>query len=169
MLPEALTALSAAGGAAVVQAAGSDAWATFRARLARWFGQGDEGRERAELERLDQTAAALDGADERLRIRQEAAWQTRIEALLEHLTVRERYELANALLDLIPEDQRAGHAERLAEEAARVAAPGGIAVGGDLSVHAEGNSSVAAGVIHGGVTIHNAPSPRPARPRPPEG
>jgi hypothetical protein len=31
MLPEALTALSAAGGAAVVQAAGTDAWAGFPA------------------------------------------------------------------------------------------------------------------------------------------
>ncbi|MFJ6940313.1 hypothetical protein [Streptomyces sp. NPDC101132] len=89
MLPEALTALAAAGGAAVVQAAGSDAWEGLRSRLARWFGRGDESRERGELERLDRSAAALAATDagtaEQVRTRQEAVWQTRIEAVLEDM------------------------------------------------------------------------------------
>ncbi|MFD4956882.1 hypothetical protein [Streptomyces sp. NPDC058451] len=87
MLPEALTVLAAAGGAAVVQAAGSDAWEGLRCRLARWFGRGDAERERGELERLDRSAADLAAADggtaERVRARHEAVWQARIEALLE--------------------------------------------------------------------------------------
>ncbi|CAL9675481.1 hypothetical protein SUDANB105_07849 [Streptomyces sp. enrichment culture] len=89
MLPEALTALAAAGGAAVVQAAGSDAWEGLRGRLAWWFGRGDAVRERGELERLELSAADLAAAEtgnaERVRTRQEAVWQTRIEALLEGL------------------------------------------------------------------------------------
>jgi hypothetical protein len=89
MLPETLTALAAAGGSAVVQAAGSDMWEGLRSRLARWFGRGDAERERGELERLDRSAGDLAGADagaaERIRMRQEAAWQTRIETLFENL------------------------------------------------------------------------------------
>ncbi|MGW3466207.1 hypothetical protein ACWDE9_44675, partial [Streptomyces olivaceoviridis] len=38
MLEQALTALAAAGGAAVVQAAGTDAWTGLRQAVARWFG-----------------------------------------------------------------------------------------------------------------------------------
>ena len=88
MLPEALTALAAAGGTAVVQAAGSDAWEDLRSRLARWFGGGDAQRERDELELLDRSAAELTtdtATPEQVRARQEAVWQTRIEALLERL------------------------------------------------------------------------------------
>ena len=62
MLAEALTALAAAGGTAVVQAAGTDAWTGFRARVAKWFARGDTGREQVALERLDRTAAALGAA-----------------------------------------------------------------------------------------------------------
>jgi hypothetical protein len=112
----------------------------------------------------------LSGAEAEQRIRQEGAWQARIEALLENLAeVRERYEVANQLLDFLPEDQRAEHAERLKALAPRTAAPGGIATDGDVTIHAEGNSSVAAGVIHGGVTITNNPSTHPPSPRPSEG
>ena len=47
MLAEALTALAAAGGTAVVQAAGKDAWTGFRARVAKWFARGDTGGSRS--------------------------------------------------------------------------------------------------------------------------
>lgn len=95
MLEAALAALAAAGGTAVVEAAGTDAWAGLRARVAQLFGRGDERRERAELARLDATAAALTGAGpgdgggagsgvgQSVRIRQEAFWQARFAALLE--------------------------------------------------------------------------------------
>jgi hypothetical protein len=59
MLEQALTALAAAGGTAVVQAAGTDAWTGLRQAVARWFGRGDRQRERVELERLDRTAGEL--------------------------------------------------------------------------------------------------------------
>jgi hypothetical protein len=49
---EALAALAAAGGTAVVQAAGTDAWAGFRSRVAKWFARGDTEREQIALERL---------------------------------------------------------------------------------------------------------------------
>ncbi|MDH2391924.1 hypothetical protein QCN29_24720 [Streptomyces sp. HNM0663] len=108
MLPEALTALAAAGGAAVVQAAGSDAWEGLRDRLARWFGRGDAERERGELERLEGSAADLaaagSGTAEQVRARQEAVWQTRIETLLEGLGDEEqRTEAAAELRQLLEE------------------------------------------------------------------
>lgn len=86
---------AAAGGTAVVEAAGSDAWAGLRARAARLFGRGDGGHERAEPARLDATAAALTGAGpgdgdgagsgvrQSVRIGQEALGQARFAALLE--------------------------------------------------------------------------------------
>jgi hypothetical protein len=105
MLSEALTALAAAGGAAVVQAAGTDAWQGLRSRLAKWFGRGDAERERVELERLDRSAAELEaaGADiaERTTARQEAVWQTRIETLLEELDEAQRLQAAAELRDLL--------------------------------------------------------------------
>ncbi|MFE0601653.1 hypothetical protein ACFW2T_14330 [Streptomyces sp. NPDC058892] len=107
MLPEALTALAAAGGAAVVQAAGSDAWEGLRSRLARWFGRGDAERERGELERLDRSAGELAAVDadtaERVRARQEAVWQTRIETLLEDLADDVQRTQAAALLQQLLE------------------------------------------------------------------
>ena len=78
VLAEALTALAAAAGTAVVQAAGTDAWTGFRSEVARWFGGRDALREESALERLDQAAAALKAAGpgeaERVRARQEAVW-----------------------------------------------------------------------------------------------
>jgi hypothetical protein len=107
MLPEALTALAAAGGAAVVQAAGSDAWEGLRGRLARWFGRGNAERERVELERLDRSADELAAADadiaERIRTQQETVWQTRIEALLEDLADDEQRTRAAAQLQQLLE------------------------------------------------------------------
>ncbi|MER6569691.1 hypothetical protein ABT288_26735 [Streptomyces sp. NPDC001093] len=55
------------------------------ARAARLLGEGDQQRKRAQRERLERTLTTLLGApgDERLRVRAEAAWQTRFEDLLE--------------------------------------------------------------------------------------
>ena len=105
MLAEALTALAAAGGTAVVQAAGNDAWAGFRARVAKWFARGDAEREQVVLERLDRTAAALEAAGpgevERVRAGQEASWQTLFEILLEGLDGEEQQRAADELRDLL--------------------------------------------------------------------
>ncbi|WP_329345020.1 hypothetical protein OG252_51625 [Streptomyces sp. NBC_01352] len=112
MLAESLVALAAAGGAAVVQAAGTDAWAELRQRVARLLGRGSPERERAELERVDRTAAALDAAGEneaeRVLVSQEASWQTRFETLLEDADEAERQEIAAALRELV-EQARPGY------------------------------------------------------------
>ncbi|MGW2740736.1 hypothetical protein [Streptomyces sp. NPDC001450] len=162
VLPEALVGLATAGGTAVVQAAGTEAWAAFRQRVATWFGRGDAGRESGELARLDQTAADLATAEpgsadggasaERIRIRQEALWQARFENLLESLTEAERERAATELRALLDGRRPPGTA----------AGDGGLAVGGDLNISAE-NGSVAAGVIHGGVQMSPPPPPAPSQ------
>ncbi|MET7854557.1 hypothetical protein ABZT48_41810 [Streptomyces avermitilis] len=155
MLVEALATLAAAGGTAVVQAAGTDAWNAFRQAVARWYGRGDAQREQAELERLDQTATALQTTDpgqvERARLVQEASWQARIEALLENLDEAERDQAAEQLSALLAEH---------VPEVRVTAGPGGVATGGNTNIRAEG-SSIAAGVIHGGAHISPPPTPDP--------
>ncbi|QIY92969.1 hypothetical protein HEP87_00250 [Streptomyces sp. S1D4-11] len=93
MLDEVL-ALAASGGAAVVAAAGTDAWQELRQTVAGWFGRGDAGCERRELERLDRTADVLraSGPDvaEQTRIRQEGVWQERFTTALENLDEADR-------------------------------------------------------------------------------
>lgn len=157
MLDQALTALAAAGGTAVVQAAGTDVWTGLRRAVAGWFGRGDAEREQAELERLDQTAGELRSASadqaERLRIRAEAAWQARIEALLENLSEVERTSAAEELRALLAEQTTQGGAS---------AGPGGVAVGGNMDIHAE-DGSIAAAVIHGGAHIGRPPTPDPSQ------
>ncbi|WP_324606891.1 hypothetical protein [Streptomyces katrae] len=156
MLEQALAALAAAGGAAVVQAAGTDAWAGLRQALAGWFGRGDQQRERAELERLDRTAGELDaaaaGAVERLRMRQEGVWQTRVEILLENLEEAEQIHAAESLRALL-----ARHAPRGGVSAGR----GGLAVGGNVEIRAEGGS-IAAGVINAGAHVGGPAGPDPS-------
>ncbi|BDM70041.1 hypothetical protein HEK616_35280 [Streptomyces nigrescens] len=144
-MAEALMALAAAGGAAVVQAAGTDLWAGFRQRVARLFGQGDAQREQAELERLDRTATVVrtvgQDPEERARIIEEISWRTRFETLLESLTAEERELVATELRAL------------LADATPSTAAPaGGFAVQGKVDIHAEGGA-VAAGVINGEVRV----------------
>ncbi|MFE7973919.1 hypothetical protein [Streptomyces shenzhenensis] len=159
MLPEALTVLATAGGTAVVQAAGTDAWEGFRRRVAVWFGRGDAERASGELARLDRTAADLAGLDaadgvsaERIRIRQEALWQARFESLLEGLAQAERDRAAAELQSLLDTHRASGTA----------VGDGALAVGGDLHVSAD-NSSVAAGVINGGVNLSPPPPPVPSQ------
>lgn len=154
MLSEAMTALAAAGGTAVVQAAGTDAWTGVRRQVARWFGRGNPQREHAELERLDQTAGELEAARptevERVRIRQEAAWQGRIEALLENLEDIERARVADELRTLLA---------RQTPHRGVSAGQGGLAVGGDVNVRADHGS--AAAVSMGNVTLGNPSQPGP--------
>lgn len=95
MSSEAMTALAAAGGTAVVQAAGTDAWTDSASGRQAGSARGNPQREHAELERLDQAASELEAAAaagpteaQRERIRQEARWQARIEALLESSTTQ---------------------------------------------------------------------------------
>ncbi|MEU7164353.1 hypothetical protein AB0A70_06860 [Streptomyces morookaense] len=131
LLIETLTALAAAGGGAVVQAAGTDAWHVVRERVAELFGRGDAERGRAELERLDRTAQALESgaaaAPEQERLRQEGVWQTRFETLLESLDAPGQEWAAQelrALLSLVAE------------------ATGDVALGTGKAVARDGGSAV---------------------------
>ncbi|MGW9452439.1 hypothetical protein [Streptomyces sp. NPDC055632] len=157
MLTEAMTALAAAGGTAVVQAAATDGWTDLRQRLTAWFGRGADTRQYAELERLDRTAVALDSAPAehtaQVRERQQNAWQTRIEDLLEELDEPERVEAAAALAVLLR-----AHAPAAPTAAT---APDGIAVAGDLSISAP--HGIAAGTIGSIGDVHLASPPAPDR------
>lgn len=104
--PEELAALAAAGGAAVVQAAGTDAWAGLRAWVSRWVGRGNEQREQTELERLEAAATALAAATDPQAAAAEAArqqgyWNGRFETLLEPLPPEEREQASTELKSLL--------------------------------------------------------------------
>lgn len=146
--------LATAGGTAVVQAAGTDMWTAVRQAVARWFARGDGRRERAELERLDLTAGELEtaqaGVMERVRIRQEAVWQTRIEALLESLDEAERAQAAADLRALLAQHTPQGGVS---------AGDGGQAVGGSVDIRADHSSAAAWNM--GNVTLGNPPQPGP--------
>lgn len=105
MLTEALTAVVAAGGTAVVQAASTDAWTGFKQRLAALMGRGDAQSTGAELERLDRTATAIANASpeqlERVRTLQEGTWQSRLEVWFESASDEERARAAAELQRLI--------------------------------------------------------------------
>lgn len=156
MLEQALIAVAASGGTALVQAAGTDAWAGLSRAVAGWFGRGNAQREQAELERLDQTAdsvqAAGPGEVEAVRGRQEVVWQTRIETLLENLDAGQREQAA--------EDLRAVLA-RHAPQPGVSAGQGGLAAH-SVDIRAEGGS-IAAGVINGGAQIGPPRLPDPSQ------
>ncbi len=155
VLAESLTALAAAGGAAVVQAATTDAWTGLRERVARWFGRGDGELERVQLERLDRSAAELvaGGGSEQERALQATVWQTRIEDLLEGLDGEQQEQAATELRALLADTAAAPGVS---------AAAGGVAAGRDVSVTAEGGS-IAAAVLHGGAHIGPPPVPDPSQ------
>ncbi|WP_328741300.1 hypothetical protein OHA91_39335 (plasmid) [Streptomyces erythrochromogenes] len=155
VLAEAMTALAAAAGAGVVQAATTDAWTVLRVRIAQWFGRGDGRREQVQLERLDRTAAELtaSGGTERERELHEREWRTRFEDLLEGLDDTEREEAADELRALFKETAAGGVS----------AGDGSVAVGGSISVQAR-DGAIAAAVLNGGARIdHRPPMPDPSQ------
>jgi hypothetical protein len=101
LLGETIAALAQAGGAAVVQAVGTDVWVAFRRRAAGLFGRGNAQREQDELERLDRTASALGAAGDEEVLRQETSWGARFEMLLEGLDDPEREQVATELRALV--------------------------------------------------------------------
>lgn len=111
MLTEALAALAAAGGTAVVSAACTDLWTTVRTRTARLLGQGRPGTEQTALQRLDATAAELapvegeivEAEAGRLAARWATVWETRFADLLDAATETEREQLAAQLQTLVEE------------------------------------------------------------------
>ncbi|MFE6697833.1 hypothetical protein [Streptomyces sp. NPDC057718] len=154
MLAEGLAALAAAGGAAIVQAAGTSAWQSLQQSVAQWFARGDGERERVELERLDRSAAALETAqnDERVGVRsgQQGAWQARFEQTLENLSDSEREEAAEILRALLRTHTPADGVEAPAD---------GPTIHGNVDIRADHGS--AAAVQMRDVTIGTPPQPGP--------
>ncbi|MGO4456837.1 hypothetical protein AB4039_05835 [Streptomyces sp. M-16] len=147
-----MTALAAAAGAGVVQAAGTDAWETVRNRLINLFGQGNGHREIEMSDRLDRTVSALQNADEAEVQGQESMWRDRITALLESLPEPEREQALTELRALLE------HVDAHEVSASVIVGPGGVAAGRDVSVRADQNS-IAAAVINGGVNLPGPPRP----------
>ena len=98
-----------------------------------------------------QTAGAAEL--ELVRIREEAAWQARIESTLEVLEGHERDRIADQLQGLL--DEYAPSRDKSISAGA-----GGLATSGDVTVRAD-HGSIAAGVLHGGVQIGPPPPPDP--------
>lgn len=102
MLNELLVATAAAGGTAVVQAAGTDVWHTLHRRVAEWVGRGDPEREADAMRRLQDSANEIAAAEpqraEAVRGRLEGFWQGQFERYLMDLNPESREE-ARAGLD----------------------------------------------------------------------
>ncbi len=101
MLTEALAALAASGGTALMAAAATDVWQFARAGIARLFTRGERRQEWIES-KLDQTAAEVERATEPDVVRERLVpdWQVRLSELLE-----ERPELAAELGELTSQVQ----------------------------------------------------------------
>lgn len=153
MLAEALVALAAAGGTALVEAATTDAWGRAKAGFARMLGRGDEGRTAVIEGRLESTRAELaplTGQDlVQTREARAAEWATRLRDALE-----EDPDLAAELRAVLDELTAAG---------VTVSAETGshsMVVGGNVSNSAT-SGGVSANVIHGSVSTSAHP-PKPA-------
>ena len=92
-----IIALAATGGATLVSAVATDAWAVTRSGIAWLFGRGNAGREKTTEDRMDETAVALTQGDaparETVFRAQAALWSARLSGLLEeHPELREDVE-----------------------------------------------------------------------------
>lgn len=147
MLEEALAALAATGGSALVQAATTDAWEKAKSGFARLLGRGDKRRTEVIEGRLENTRAELvplTGAGlTRAREVMAAEWTTRLRDTLE-----EDPDAAESLRVLLDELATSG-----------VSADHSLITGGDV-VNVATSGGVAAGVIHGSVST----SPNPPQP-----
>ncbi|MFE7068910.1 hypothetical protein ACFU96_02295 [Streptomyces sp. NPDC057620] len=84
MVPEWLSMLTAAGSAALVDAASTDAWQAARERFARLLGRGDPDRTEAAARRLDELRRVADlPGNERELADARHAWRLRLQDLLE--------------------------------------------------------------------------------------
>ncbi|MEV4559207.1 tetratricopeptide repeat protein [Kitasatospora sp. NPDC049285] len=153
MLAEALAALAAAGGTAVAQAAGTEAWAAVRERVVRVFSRSGSRDVDAVSAELDRLSAGEDGAAGRL---ESAAtvWRSHFEALLRQLDGPDRESAVALLREVIGLSGAAtavtslgnnspafgGHASFSAE-------PGGLAAATVGSAFTIGHAGVAAGRV----------------------
>ncbi|MFI9600933.1 hypothetical protein ACIHCX_13790 [Streptomyces sp. NPDC052043] len=115
MFNELLLATAAAGGTAVVQAAGTDVWHTLQQRVAGWVGRGDPEHEADAMRRLqvsaDEIAAAEPQRVEAVRGELRRYWQGQFEGLLMGLNPAAREEAA-ADLDRLLKSIRPAETDR---------------------------------------------------------
>lgn len=104
MVVEALAALAASGGTALVNAMAADGWHGVRQRFARLFGRDSDKEAKAAAARLEKSRemlVGLSGADlERAQSEQAVVWRTRLSDLLE-----DHPEVAGELRSLVAEVQ----------------------------------------------------------------
>ncbi|MEU3947521.1 hypothetical protein [Streptomyces sp. NPDC029526] len=100
MLTETLIALAAAGGTAVVQAAGTEAWEGVRGGVARMFRGRAGGEDEVEPD-LDRTALLRASDDAEAGGQQARLWQARFAALLDDADDRSRQRTEAELRQLI--------------------------------------------------------------------
>ncbi|MFF9839167.1 hypothetical protein [Streptomyces sp. NPDC013740] len=152
MVDAELIELATAAGTAVVQAAGTDAWNSFRDRVARLFGRGsaEEASAAVVLERLDRTAAEVVDTELGGSVRDQVlVWRTRFLDLLEGADGLGRDAVAAGLRELVASVKQADGGVSAVGE--------GVAVGGDLRIEARDHSVAA--VRMGNVTIENPSAP----------
>ncbi|MDT7844203.1 hypothetical protein [Streptomyces justiciae] len=138
MLSEALTALAAAGGTAVAQAAGTDTWTSVRQRTARLFGRGEEPAVLGELDRTEQELAHGGSREEAA-----ARWAERFVRLLRDLDAGGRAAVVEEL--------------RRLEGSPPPTPASGPVFHGDVTVRAD--QGVAGAVVNGPVRVENPRSP----------
>jgi hypothetical protein len=147
-----LVTLAEAAGQAVVTAAATDAWAKFKAGIARLLGRGDKERVAAVERRLEDTRRELAGTGQAeltaVQARLAAAWQTRLADLVE-----DDPGMAAGLRALVEQLQATSPAGFAA------AAGHAVAAGRDVNITAAGG--VAAGTIHGDVSPPGPTAPGP--------
>lgn len=170
-MTETMAAVAAAGGTAVVSAAGSDVWASFRTRAARLFGRGDAGAERDALEQLDRTAGELppaasgptDGAEAAERSRSlERAWEGRFVDALEaagRAGPKEQEELAGQIRQLAADVT--SHTRAAGSGGTAITGAGGQANTGPVNISAP--NGFAAGVQNFGSVPENPTRLGPAQ------
>ncbi|GAA3497326.1 hypothetical protein GCM10019016_044270 [Streptomyces prasinosporus] len=157
MLAETITAIASAGGTAVIAAAGTDLWTSFRDRLAKLLGRGDAETEQTILRHLQRTAvelpAALEGS-EAVRGQLEAAWAGQIASILRALPDDEREEVARRLQELTAEVALRSENDGYLAQAHNH----GQAIGRDMNINSA-NGGYSAGQMFFGSTPENPPQP----------
>ncbi|MEU7382131.1 hypothetical protein AB0A91_19465 [Streptomyces sp. NPDC042207] len=135
MLEESLTALAASGGAAVVAAMATDAWASTRAAVVRLFRRAGEEQQTAVRVCLADDASLVTGASDAVQARQAllTAWQLRLETLVrEHPDAAEELRaLISGSLSALPQHERHWVQNNVARDHGQVFA----ALGGNVIVH----------------------------------
>ncbi|MFD6432687.1 hypothetical protein [Streptomyces venezuelae] len=167
MLDDAMTALAAEGSAAVVRAAGTEAWRDVREPVARWFGRGNPDREQAEPARPARparpdahlTGAAGDLGRRRLRGDERISWRTRFEIALDDVDDGVRRALGDGLRELVRELPTAFPPGGPAVGHLTASGPGAQAAFGSVVRH---GSPVTIGVTHGDPWLNRPSPPDPA-------